>query len=107
MRARRPRRPGHRPHPAPSDGEYLYFTDPTGVRPFNTAETVSELTDTRAWGGYVVAAGSTTPTGPYEPLCGSAAAPLADGCSVSSRRLPRPLSPPRGLHPGNRGDTRM
>ncbi|MFJ8363072.1 bifunctional DNA primase/polymerase [Streptomyces sp. NPDC093984] len=59
-----------------SGGEHLYFTAPAGVRLSNTAGTIGELVDSRAWGGYVVAAGSTTPTGPYEALCGSEAAPL-------------------------------
>ncbi|MFJ6294693.1 bifunctional DNA primase/polymerase [Streptomyces griseoviridis] len=59
-----------------SGGEHLYFTAPDGVRLANTAGTVAPLVDTRAWGGYVVAAGSRTPTGPYEALCGSAAAPV-------------------------------
>ncbi|AVV41053.1 DNA primase [Streptomyces sp. P3] len=71
-------------HPVPatyrirtaSGGTHLYFTAPTGVRLANTAGTVGELVDTRAWGGYVVAAGSVTPAGPYEPLCGTEAAPL-------------------------------
>ncbi|TXJ82078.1 DNA primase [Streptomyces lavendulae] len=53
-----------------SRGEHLYFTAPAGARLTNTAGTVGELVDTRAWGGYVVAAGSTTPAGPYEALCG-------------------------------------
>ncbi|MER7919430.1 MULTISPECIES: bifunctional DNA primase/polymerase [unclassified Streptomyces] len=53
-----------------SGGEHLYFTTPAGARMANTAGTIGELVDTRAWGGYVVAAGSTTPAGPYEALCG-------------------------------------
>ncbi len=48
-----------------SGGQHLYFTAPSGVRLTNTARTVAPSVDTRAWGGYVVAAGSTTPTGPY------------------------------------------
>ncbi|MFJ7965778.1 bifunctional DNA primase/polymerase [Streptomyces sp. NPDC096324] len=59
-----------------SGGGHLYFTAPTGVRMANTAGTIAPLVDTRAWGGYVVAAGSTTPTGTYEALCGPVAAPL-------------------------------
>ncbi|WP_390899042.1 bifunctional DNA primase/polymerase [Streptomyces cynarae] len=59
-----------------SGGEHLYFTVPSGVRLTNTAGTVADSVDTRAWGGYVVAAGSITPTGPYEALCGSEAVPL-------------------------------
>ncbi|MFC8090768.1 bifunctional DNA primase/polymerase [Streptomyces sp. NPDC057301] len=59
-----------------SGGEHLYFTAPDGLHLTNTARTVGELVDTRAWGGYVVAAGSVTPAGGYEALCGSVAAPL-------------------------------
>ena len=59
-----------------SGGEHLYFTAPSGVRLANTAGTIGELVDTRAWGGYVVAAGSLTPAGAYEALCGPVAASL-------------------------------
>ncbi|UXY20296.1 bifunctional DNA primase/polymerase [Streptomyces cynarae] len=59
-----------------SGGEHLYFTAPDGVRLTNTAGTVADAVDTRAWGGYVVAAGSITPAGPYEALCASEAVPL-------------------------------
>ncbi|MEU9139196.1 bifunctional DNA primase/polymerase [Streptomyces sp. NPDC048404] len=53
-----------------SGGTHLYFTTPPAVRMSNTQGTVADSVDTRAWGGYVVAAGSTTPTGAYEPLYG-------------------------------------
>jgi len=59
-------------------GQHLYFTAPAGVRLANTAGTVGELVDTRAWGGYVVAAGSATPAGTYEAMSGSMAAPLPE-----------------------------
>ncbi|MVO89390.1 DNA primase [Streptomyces sp. p1417] len=59
-----------------SGGRHLYFTAPDGIRLANTAGTIAPLVDTRAWGGYVVAAGSTTPTGPYEPVGAPVAAPL-------------------------------
>ncbi|WP_432155966.1 bifunctional DNA primase/polymerase [Streptomyces sp. bgisy153] len=59
-----------------SSGTHLYFTAPPGPRLTNTAGTIGELVDTRAWGGYVVAAGSTTPAGAYEALCGPEAAGL-------------------------------
>ncbi|KOV93918.1 DNA primase [Streptomyces sp. NRRL B-3648] len=59
-----------------SGGTHLYFTTPPGLRLGNTAGTVADSVDTRAWGGYVVAAGSTTPAGPYEALCGPETAPL-------------------------------
>ncbi|MFJ3672258.1 bifunctional DNA primase/polymerase [Streptomyces sp. NPDC090106] len=59
-----------------SGGQHLYFTAPAGVRLANTAGTIGELVDTRTWGGYVVAAGSITPAGPYEALCGPEPASL-------------------------------
>jgi bifunctional DNA primase/polymerase-like protein len=59
-----------------SGGTHLYFTAPPGVRLANTAGTLAASVDTRAWGGYVVAPGSITPTGPYEPLDTHPAAPL-------------------------------
>ncbi|MGW0839418.1 bifunctional DNA primase/polymerase [Streptomyces sp. NPDC002787] len=61
-----------------SGGTHLYFTAPGGVRLANTAGTIGELVDTRAWGGYVVAAGSTTDAGAYEAVSGSVAAPLPE-----------------------------
>ncbi|MEV7995951.1 bifunctional DNA primase/polymerase [Streptomyces sp. NPDC086077] len=51
-----------------SGGTHLYFTAPNGVRLANTAGTVAASVDTRAWGGYVVAAGSILPAGRYEAL---------------------------------------
>ncbi|MBY8345210.1 bifunctional DNA primase/polymerase [Streptomyces spinosirectus] len=77
-----------------SGGEHLYFTAPHGVRLTNTAGTVGELVDTRAWGGYVVAAGSTTPAGAYEALCGSVAARLPDWLQSILRPAPRASQTP-------------
>ncbi|MET9874456.1 bifunctional DNA primase/polymerase [Actinacidiphila glaucinigra] len=59
-----------------SGGEHLYFTTPHGTRLANTAGTVGPLVDTRAWGGYVVAAGSTVPAGRYEAVGGPVAVSL-------------------------------
>ncbi|MFE7072325.1 bifunctional DNA primase/polymerase [Streptomyces sp. NPDC057620] len=59
-----------------SGGQHLYFTAPAGIRLGNTAGTLAPLVDTRAWGGYVVAAGSTTPGGSYETVNDTAPAPL-------------------------------
>jgi hypothetical protein len=42
----------------PSGGAHLYFTAPAGANSRNTAGTLGWLVDTRADGGYVVAAGS-------------------------------------------------
>ncbi|MFF1338144.1 bifunctional DNA primase/polymerase [Streptomyces sp. NPDC058290] len=52
----------------PSGGEHLYFTAPAGLRLGNTAGRLGPLVDTRAHGGYIVAAGSTTPAGTYEVI---------------------------------------
>ncbi|MFF3927082.1 bifunctional DNA primase/polymerase [Streptomyces hirsutus] len=75
----------------PSGGEHLYFTAPDGVRLANTAGTVAASVDTRAWGGYVVAAGSTTPAGPYEALCGSV--PVALPGWLHTILQPAPMRP--------------
>ncbi|MFF0399337.1 bifunctional DNA primase/polymerase [Streptomyces sp. NPDC005248] len=48
-----------------SGGHHLYFTAPPGIRLTNSAGRLGKLIDTRAHGGYVVAAGSFTATGPY------------------------------------------
>ncbi|MFI6407847.1 bifunctional DNA primase/polymerase [Streptomyces sp. NPDC050548] len=59
-----------------SGGQHLYFAAPAGVRLGNTAGTLAPLVDTRAWGGYVVAAGSITPDGSYETVHDIAPVPL-------------------------------
>jgi hypothetical protein len=79
-----------------SGGVHLYVTAPDCVRLPNTAGTIGTLVDTRAWGGYVVAAGSTTPAGPYEALCGSVAAPLPGWLRTILQPAPaRPVGPLR------------
>ncbi|WP_405934491.1 bifunctional DNA primase/polymerase [Streptomyces longwoodensis] len=77
-----------------SGGMHLYFTAPAGLRLTNTARTIGELVDTRAWGGYVVAAGSTTPAGPYEALCGPEVAALPDWLCRILRPAPKPSQAP-------------
>ncbi|MFJ5640810.1 bifunctional DNA primase/polymerase [Streptomyces sp. NPDC093223] len=77
-----------------SGGEHLYFTAPPGVRFTNTARTVAPSVDTRAWGGYVVAAGSTTPAGAYEALCAPVAAPLPSWLQSILQPAPRPAQAP-------------
>ncbi|WP_254706431.1 bifunctional DNA primase/polymerase [Streptomyces lunaelactis] len=47
-------------------GEHLYFTAPDGVRLKCSVDRLGPHIDTRAWGGYVVAPGSTVPEGTYE-----------------------------------------
>ncbi|MFF8948351.1 bifunctional DNA primase/polymerase [Streptomyces sp. NPDC014940] len=79
-----------------SGGEHLYFTAPAGVRLGNTAGTVADSVDTRAWGGYVVAAGSFTPAGRYEALCASVTAPMPPWLQSILQPAPtRPVGPLR------------
>ncbi|MCC9155660.1 bifunctional DNA primase/polymerase [Streptomyces parvulus] len=78
-----------------SGGQHLYFTAPAAVRLHNTAGTLAPLVDTRAWGGYVVAAGSTIDGVRYEVQGPALLRPLPDW-------LKRALVPP---HPVNRPAT--
>ncbi|MEV7345568.1 bifunctional DNA primase/polymerase [Streptomyces sp. NPDC093544] len=77
-----------------SGGQHLYFTAPPGIRLPNTAGTIAPLVDTRAWGGYVVAAGSTTPAGAYEAVGGSVAAPLPSWLLSILKPAPKPSQTP-------------
>ncbi|MDT0388259.1 bifunctional DNA primase/polymerase [Streptomyces dubilierae] len=61
-----------------SGGLHLYFTAPAAVRLHNTAGTLAPLVDTRAWGGYVVAAGSTINGAPYRAVGPALLRPLPD-----------------------------
>ncbi|MGC9381527.1 bifunctional DNA primase/polymerase [Streptomyces sp. MH13] len=78
-----------------SGGSHLYFTAPAAVRLHNTAGTLAPLVDTRAWGGYVVAAGSIINGTPYEVEGPSLRQPLPGW-------LKKVLIPP---HPVNRPAT--
>ncbi|MGP3977242.1 bifunctional DNA primase/polymerase [Streptomyces sp. 8N114] len=60
----------------PSGGEHLYFTAPPGERLKSSARRLARRIDTRAWGGYVVAPGSTTPDGTYQLTDAALVAPL-------------------------------
>ncbi|MFJ8554077.1 bifunctional DNA primase/polymerase [Streptomyces sp. NPDC093676] len=73
----------------PSGGGHLYFTAPSGVRLTNTAGTVADSVDTRAWGGYVVAAGSITTAGRYEALYDRLAAPLPEWLHTILKPAPK------------------
>ncbi|WP_019061137.1 bifunctional DNA primase/polymerase [Streptomyces prunicolor] len=79
-----------------SGGQHLHFTAPSGVRLSNTAGTIGELVDTRAWGGYVVAAGSTTPTGTYEALSAPEAASTPAWLLSILQPAPRAVRAPSG-----------
>ncbi|MBQ0849542.1 bifunctional DNA primase/polymerase [Streptomyces sp. BH-SS-21] len=83
-----------------SGGQHLYFTAPDGVRLTNTAGSIAPLVDTRACGGYVVAAGSTTPSGPYEAIGGSVAAPVPAWLLSILQPAPKPVQAPTGVVAG-------
>ncbi|MGW3634182.1 bifunctional DNA primase/polymerase [Streptomyces sp. NPDC005122] len=77
-----------------SGGTHLYFTTPPDIRMTNTQGTVADSVDTRAWGGYVVAAGSTTPAGAYKPLCGPETARLPSWLQRILLPAPKPARVP-------------
>ncbi|MFG2366484.1 bifunctional DNA primase/polymerase [Streptomyces mirabilis] len=77
-----------------SGGTHLYFTTPPGTRIPNTQGTVADSVDTRGWGGYVVAAGSTTPAGSYEPLCGPETARLPSWLQSILQPAPKAATAP-------------
>ncbi|MGW7194981.1 bifunctional DNA primase/polymerase [Streptomyces chryseus] len=57
-------------------GQHLYFTAPGEKRLRSTGGTLGWKVDTRAWGGYVVAAGSVVGGAPYEVIHDAPPAPL-------------------------------
>ncbi|MET9516331.1 bifunctional DNA primase/polymerase [Streptomyces sp. NPDC002994] len=87
-----------------SGGEHLYFTAPPGIRLSNTAGALAPLVDTRAWGGYVVAAGSIVPSGSYTVADPRPVAPLPAWLLHALKPAERPAQPLRLALPkhGNR-----
>lgn len=81
----------------PSGGLHLYFAAPAGVPLRNTSgergKGLGWKIDTRAWGGYVVAPGSTTPTGTYEFVYDGPVAPLPDWLAQRLTPAPPPAAP--------------
>lgn len=74
----------------PSGGAHLYYLAPPEARLRNTVGLLGWKIDTRGRGGYVVAAGSTTPAGAYTPTDDRDPVPLP---AWLARRLQPP--PPR------------
>ncbi|MBV1939875.1 bifunctional DNA primase/polymerase [Streptomyces sp. BV286] len=72
-------------------GEHLYFTQPPGIRLHSTAGRLAKKIDTRGWGGYVVAAGSTTPDGTYDVLDDRPPAVLPEWLHEALKPRPRPV----------------
>ncbi|WP_434744551.1 bifunctional DNA primase/polymerase [Streptomyces sp. A-14] len=77
-----------------SGGHHLYFTTPPGARLGNSAGRLGKLIDTRAHGGYVVAAGSFTATGPYTVTDPTPPIPLPDWLHslLATRKTSRSLT---------------
>ncbi|MFF8402859.1 bifunctional DNA primase/polymerase [Streptomyces sp. NPDC015684] len=75
-------------------GEHLYFTAPAGVRLKCSANRLGPHVDTRAWGGYVVAPGSTTPDGTYEVADEAPVAPLPAWLAALLTEQPKPAAVP-------------
>lgn len=74
-------------------GQHLYFTAPEGKTLRSTGGTLGWKVDTRAWGGYVVGAGSLVGTGGYEVIHEAPAAPLPAWLSdlLTTRPAPAPM----------------
>ncbi|MFJ2796420.1 bifunctional DNA primase/polymerase, partial [Streptomyces sp. NPDC087290] len=78
----------------PSGGGHLYFTTPSGARLANSAGKLGKLIDTRAWGGYVVAAGSTVNGCAYEVIDDAPVAALPAWLLDALTSAPRPAAVP-------------
>ncbi|MEU0390013.1 bifunctional DNA primase/polymerase [Streptomyces chartreusis] len=83
-------------------GEHLYFTAPAGVRLKCSANRLGPHIDTRAWGGYVVAPGSTTPDGVYEVACEAPVAELPAWLTELLTESHGPAPTPVRVHDGTR-----
>jgi hypothetical protein len=78
----------------PSGGRHLYFTAPPGSRLKCSVKRLAPNVDTRAWGGYVVAAGSTTPQGAYAVAEAAPVAPLPAWLAALLTESVKPAEPP-------------
>ncbi|MEU6181921.1 bifunctional DNA primase/polymerase [Streptomyces coeruleorubidus] len=81
-------------------GEHLYFTAPTGVRLKCSVDRLGPHIDTRAWGGYVVAPGSTTPDGVYEIAHDAPVAELPTWLAELLTEPDKPTPVPMRVHDG-------
>ncbi|MFG2293121.1 bifunctional DNA primase/polymerase [Streptomyces sp. NPDC048603] len=91
----------------PSGGLHLYFTAPPGTRIHSNQDILGRHIDHRAWGGYVVAPGSTLPHGRYQTSDDRPPAPLPAWVHAWLTAPPRikavPLRPaPSGAPVGRR-----
>jgi len=83
-------------------GEHLYFTAPTGMRLKCSVDRLGPHIDTRAWGGYVVAPGSTTPDGTYEVAHDAPVAELPGWLATLLTEPSRTVPAPVRVHDGTR-----
>lgn len=74
----------------PSGGLHLYYAVSPGIHLRSSARTLAPNVDTRAWGGNIVAAGSTTPHGAYEVIND---APVTELPGWLLHQLQAPLKP--------------
>ncbi|SBW29012.1 bifunctional DNA primase/polymerase [Candidatus Protofrankia californiensis] len=80
-------------------GWHLYFTPPPGLRLDGTVKRLGWLVDTRAHGGYVVAAGSTVAAQPYTIECDQPPTNLPPWlATLLTPPAPPPARPSQGLH---------
>ncbi|MFB4424451.1 bifunctional DNA primase/polymerase [Streptomyces sp. QL37] len=77
-----------------SGGEHLYFTAPDSIRLGNTAGFLAPSIDTRAWGGYVVAPGSTVNGRAYEVIDHAPVAAMPGWLLDALKPVERPTGPP-------------
>ncbi|MHA6796762.1 bifunctional DNA primase/polymerase [Pseudonocardia bannensis] len=85
----------------PSGGRHLYFRAPAGAGLRNSAGLLGWKIDTRAHGGYVVAAGSTTPAGDYTVTDDRAPAELPPWLFQRLRPAPPPAPLAGPIRPGS------
>ncbi|MER5382206.1 bifunctional DNA primase/polymerase [Streptomyces sp. NPDC002688] len=78
----------------PSGGSHLYFTAPAGVMLKCSVKRLAPHIDTRAWGGYVVAPGSTTDQGAYEVSKATLVAPLPEWLAALLTETAKTAVPP-------------
>ncbi|MFD3476991.1 bifunctional DNA primase/polymerase [Streptomyces sp. NPDC058695] len=83
-------------------GEHLYFIAPAGAQLKCSANRLGPHIDTRAWGGYVVAPGSTTPDGTYEIAHEGPVVELPDWLAALLREPVRPTPVPVQVHDGTK-----
>jgi hypothetical protein len=78
----------------PTGGRHLYFTAPPGARLKCSVKRLGPHIDTRAWGGYAVAAGSVTEQGYYEVAEAAPVAPLPAWLTALLTEPAKPTTPP-------------